>query len=217
MPLIATRALGRKEFALIQQQVPSTIATILIPMKELPQLFKDPIQAANCCSSLSTELLSTLVAFLPRRPAMTLSIGSGTGLLETLLLRQCYDIHVQAVEVSENVNQYLPGELMNIVQGTWALCAVAGDAAAWIFVYPRKTSLLQQYLHEYEKTGFVRTIIWLGPRVDYAEHKEVLDQLGSVWTVEVVGDCGISPYEILAVWQKHPIETMLSFEMRSRS
>lgn len=87
---------------------------------------------------------------------------------------------------------------MNIVHGTWALRALAGEAAAWIFVYPRLTSLLQDYIGEYGN-GAVMMIVWLGPRIDFAEHKEVLDQLGSAWTAEIVGDCGLSAYEILAV------------------
>lgn len=95
---------------------------------------------------------------------------------------------------------------MNIVHGTWALCALAGEAAAWIFVYPRRASLLQEYIEEYGN-GAVMMIVWLGPRADFAEHKEVLDQLGSAWTAEIVESCGLRPYEILVVWRKHAVES----------
>lgn len=178
-------------------------------MKRLPQLSKDPIQVADCCSSLSAELLSTLVAILPRQPALTLSIGSGTGLLEALILQQCSDIRLQAIEVSETVSQYLPVEAMNIVHGTWALYGLAGDAAAWMFVYPRQASLLQSYIGKYGDVSVV-TVVWLGPRVDFAEHRQILDQLGSAWTAEIVEDCGISTYEILAIWRKHAVELSTS-------
>ena len=178
----------------------------LLPMKKVPRLSKDPTHVADCCTSLSAALLSTLVAILPRQPALTLSVGSGTGLLEALIMRQCSDIRLQATEVSETVNQYLPRESMNIVHGTWALRALAGEAAAWMFVYPRQASLLQNYIKEYGKRA-VMTIVWLGPRVDFAEHREAFEQLGSSWTVEIVEDCGISTYEILAVWRKQAVES----------
>lgn len=175
-------------------------------MKRLPELSRDPIQVADCCSSLSADLLLTFAAILPRPPALTVSVGSGTGLLETLILRHCCDIRLRAIEVSETVNKYFPKEFMNIVNGTWALCALAGEAAAWIFVYPRQASLLQDYIVKYGN-GTVMMIVWLGPRADFAEHGEVLDQLGSAWTAEIVGDCGLSSYEMLVVWRKHAVES----------
>lgn len=178
----------------------------LLPMKRVPRLSKDPTHLADCCTSLSAELISTLVAILPRQPALALSVGSGTGLLEALIMRQCPDIRLQVTEVSETVNQYLPRESLNIVYGTWALCALAGEAAAWMFVYPRQASLLQNYIIEYGKRAVV-TIVWLGPRVDFAEHREVFEQLGSSWTIEIAKDCGISTYEILAVWRKQAVES----------
>ena len=95
---------------------------------------------------------------------------------------------------------------MNIVHGTWALCGLAGEAAAWMLVYPRQASLLQSYIRQYGD-GTVVTIVWLGPKVDFAEQREVLGQLGSAWTAEIVEDCGISTYEILAVWRKNAVES----------
>lgn len=50
---------------------------------------------------------------------------------------------------------------MNIVHGSWALRALAGEAAAWIFVYPRQTSLLQNYIEGYGN-GAVMMIVLVG-------------------------------------------------------
>lgn len=97
------------------------------------------------------------------------------------------------------------------MHGTWALCALAAEAAAWMFVYPRQASLLQNYIAEYGN-GAVATVVWLGPRVDFAEHKEVLNQLGSAWKAEIVEDCGLSSYEILGVWRKHVVDSSRAWE-----
>ena len=55
-------------------------------MPSLPSLTDRPAVYAGCCLALSTPLVAHLHSLLPKAPALTLSIGSGFGLLEALLL-----------------------------------------------------------------------------------------------------------------------------------
>ncbi|KAI0401482.1 hypothetical protein F4802DRAFT_580402 [Xylaria palmicola] len=148
-------------------------------MTTLPSLTASPTRHPGCCLSLSRPLLTTLASLLDSSispshhpsdpPALILSIGSGTGLLEELLhahldpdpppaaaappggrwrrRRWC----VEGVEVDPPaVNVHLPEDRVNRVPGTWAvLGSRARDAAALLFVYPRDGALVRRYVNAF--------------------------------------------------------------------
>lgn len=134
-------------------------------------------------------------------PSTTLSIGSGSGLLESLILHDHPNLGLFGVEVSTQVNKYLSRDRLHVVKGTWDLDDAAGSAEAWLFVYPREPYLLQTYLDEYGR-GAVRKIIWLGPRADLKEYENIVESYQADWTKEGVEDCGLVPYETLIVWTR---------------
>ncbi|THC99129.1 hypothetical protein EYZ11_001380 [Aspergillus tanneri] len=80
-----------------------------------------PTTFPNCCLSMSTPLLNHLSCLLPQRPNYTLSIGSGSGLLEALLVHRHPNLCIQGVEVHSSVNRYLADEDVHVVGGTWDL------------------------------------------------------------------------------------------------
>lgn len=142
--------------------------------------------------------MSRILQFLPSRPSFTISIGSGTGLLEALILRARPEVHLEAVEVHGlTLNQYLPEESIHFVSGTWDLCPRASKATVWMFVYPRETSLVRKYFGEFG-TDSVELLVWLGPKADYSAMCEFMS---SFWALETFDGCG-SQYELLAVWRR---------------
>ncbi|KAL6713352.1 60S ribosomal protein L16A [Lecanora helva] len=127
---------------------------------QLPQVTDHPTLLTDCCSPISTSLIDSLISILPSKPHTTLSIGSGSGILEALILDKSQDIDLQAVEVAANVNKYLPEERVQVVSGTWALASSAKDAVTWMFVYPRNITLVSKYLREFGY-GAIKSIIWI--------------------------------------------------------
>ncbi|KAI0104261.1 hypothetical protein GGR51DRAFT_229352 [Nemania sp. FL0031] len=149
-------------------------------MPTLPPLRDEPTRYPSCCISLSTPLLATIASLLSsshdpfpspntnltnNEPALLLSIGSGTGLLEELL--HAYLNHdtpsrahedegrinfwrVEGVEVNPAVNIHLPEDRINHVTGTWAVRSTrAREAAALMFVYPRDGALVRRYVETF--------------------------------------------------------------------
>lgn len=172
-----------------------------ISMKELPKLSNKPQLHPDCCASLSSTLIAKLAQILPADPSLTLSIGSGSGILEALILWDRPELHIQAVEVARNVNQYLSEENLELVSGTWHLCPLAAISTAWIFVYPREYSLVQKYLRNFG-VAFVQVLIWLGPRADLSSMEALMEN--STWVRESIDGCDISQYEALVVWRRSP-------------
>ena len=164
-----------------------------------PQLSNTAVHYPDCCSSLSIPLISKLASLLPPDPALTLSIGSGTGLLEALLLQHQSTTNLRAVEVTKEVNKYMPEALMQAVNGTWSLCQLAKDATAWMFVYPRDVGLIKKYVQAFGQ-GSASAIIWIGPVVDLQEVEG--SWLGPLWKQEVLKDCGLSEYEAMVLWSQ---------------
>ena len=166
---------------------------------QLPLLSNSVAHHPDCCSSLSIALIAKLASLLPPDPALTLSIGSGTGLLEALLLQHGSTIVLRAVEVAKDVNKYLLEGLMETVNGTWGLCQLAEDASAWVFVYPRDVSLIRKYAHTFGQGQLITSvIIWIGPVADLQEVEQT--SLGSQWELERLKDCGLSEYEAMVIW-----------------
>ncbi|KAK0636469.1 hypothetical protein B0T17DRAFT_480704, partial [Bombardia bombarda] len=156
----------------------------------LPHLTATPTRHPASCASLSLPLLSLLDAVLPAPPQATLSIGSGPGLLEALLLHHhprragaspasFYGVEVagpSSPPPTQQVNRFLPEPNAVVVAGTWA---VANEAAeGLLFVYPRQPGLVQAYLER--GAGRVRVAVWIGPKCDLDEFTRPL----RAWGVE---------------------------------
>ncbi|KAI0803460.1 hypothetical protein GGR55DRAFT_662673 [Xylaria sp. FL0064] len=155
-------------------------------MTALPSLTNKPTRHPGCCLSLSQPLLATIRALLQSipdekkssdehelaEPALILSIGSGTGLLEGLLHLYLNDgdrgrdslspasvptrdWRVEGVEVNQAAaNIHLPKDRINQVAGTWALHEPrARDATALMFVYPRDGALVRRYVEVFMAAG----------------------------------------------------------------
>ncbi|KAK1145555.1 hypothetical protein N8T08_004113 [Aspergillus melleus] len=158
------------------------------------QLSPTPTAFPNCCLSISTTLLSHLASLLPQTPSFTISIGSGSGLLEALLSLQHPDVSIEGVEVNSTVNRYIPEQHMNIVHGTWDLHPRVKDAAAWMFVYPREPNLVSRYLNEFVG-GQAKVIVWLGPRADWADYEPCFRGSAVFADVQVQEDVGLAEFE----------------------
>ena len=144
-----------------------------------------------------------LASLLPPNPALTLSIGSGTGLLEALLLVQRPTLNLKAVEVPTTNNKYMPVDKVEVVNGSRDLCSLAADASAWMFIYPRDTWLMQKYVQHFGVQK-CELIIWIGPKADHPNIEK--DLLGKVWIKEEFEDCGLKDYEIMALWRRNPLD-----------
>ncbi|KAJ5896340.1 uncharacterized protein N7473_005739 [Penicillium subrubescens] len=161
------------------------------------QLSSSPSRFPDCCLSISTNLLTTLTTLLPKKPAFTLSIGSGSGLLEGLLSHSNASISVEGVEVASTVNRYIAEEDMHVAAGAWDLYARAKEAKAWMFVYPREPKLISRYIETYGG-GEVKIIMWLGPKIDWIDH-EVIFRESVFDEVHVLEDVGLARYETAVV------------------
>ncbi|KAK3311815.1 hypothetical protein B0H66DRAFT_251309 [Apodospora peruviana] len=139
---------------------------------------RGPVRHQASCVSLSARLLSLLDNVLPEPPALTLSVGSGPGLLEAYLLKH-YLLRrssLYGVEVAEGVSRFLAEENMILVPGTWAVAGQAEEAAGLMFVYPRQAELVSSYL---EKGGAkLEVVVWIGPRCDEDDFTSVLREWG---------------------------------------
>jgi len=168
----------------------------------LPALTDVPIPYAGCCLALSTPLLHHLHTLLSPTPDFTLSIGSGYGLLEALLLAAPYSLHVIGVEVQPSPNRYLPPSYHKVVSGTRFLHPSAAEAATWLFVYPRRVAIIDEYLEAHGQ-GHMRTVIWVGPRADWDDYKSCFNE---EWQVDVrsADETGGRPWELIAIANKLP-------------
>ena len=139
---------------------------------------------------------------MPDAPASVVSIGSGTGLLEALILREKPYLSLKAVEVSQSINLYLPSAIVDVVLGTWDISSTVAEAHCWIFVYPRDPRLFKTYV-EASVDLYLAMIIWIGPRADAEAYVGLLD--GAVWTRKSCDDCGLGSYEVLMSWTRKSI------------
>ena len=172
---------------------------------KLPQLSDVAAHHPDCCSSLSKTLIAKIASLLPTKLGLALSIGSGAGLLEALLLDYRPTINLRAVEVSNDVNKYLPEDLMETVNGTWDLCNSAHDAGSWIFVYPREADLIKKYAQVFGQ-GSIKQVIWIGPLADLQEIQDTYLP-SAIWKREIIKDCGLSDYEIMVLWSRLGLRT----------
>lgn len=194
-------------------------------MTDLPALSDTPLSHPSCCLSLSTRLLETLKDLFQddsgsggESPGLVLSVGCGSGLLESLLhsyltqeaqegsvVTTTTRMRVEGVEVASATASYLSEDRANTVAGTWALCRRAEDATALMFVYPRSVDLVQRYVDAFFGNENARTVVWLGPQADWEvfrpalEGQQVLSK--ARLTIREGSGCGIGDYEMMAVLQ----------------
>jgi hypothetical protein len=167
---------------------------------KLPPITERQALHQGCCLSLSTEIIQKIAVVLPSKPSLILSIGSGTGLLEVLLIENHPNLRIEGVEVNANVNKFLPLENFHVVKGTWDLCMVASHAQVLMFVYPRSQDLLRKYLKQYGSSGNVHQVVWIGPTVDWDTFKETFDATG----LEIVQPTPLSPFETMVIARPSP-------------
>ena len=144
-------------------------------------------------------IIDHLTNLLPPNPLLTLSIGSGSGLLEHLLMSEAYSPNIHAVEISQEVNKYLSDERMQIVNGSWELSRTAKDAHAWLFVYPREVQLVKDYFRTYGDKQ-VGIVIWIGPMADVPDYQSL--SVGGQWHEVSISQSGLSDFEAMLVWKR---------------
>lgn len=142
-----------------------------------------------------------MVTLLPRKPEFTLSVGSGSGLLEAIITQIDEDVLVQGVEVNSTVNRYIAEEDMHVVGGGWGVCSRAQQASAWMFVYPRDPKLVTKYIDTYGDAGAM--IVWIGPRVDWVDYESCFRQ-SDFADLHFPESVGVSPYETVVIARKLP-------------
>jgi hypothetical protein len=187
-------------------------------------LGETPIRHADCCLGISTTLLECIDSVTlqdpSRPPGLVLSVGSGSGLFESLILERWTSQGkpgwtIEGVEVqqsglslatiaSTSANKYLPEPNYSTVKGTWDLSTRARVASVFMFVYPRSPCLVTQYCQAFSlgRDTQLHTLLWLGPKCDWADFEGCFATLDG-WSVCVVDDSrsGLFDYEMLAVIQ----------------
>ncbi|KAI4177053.1 MAG: hypothetical protein LQ343_000533 [Gyalolechia ehrenbergii] len=164
-----------------------------------PRLPSTATSIPHADSSLSSNLISALAVVLPRSPALTISVGYGHGLLEAYLVQSNPTLDIVGVDVVYLSPQFIPKAKTRIIPGTYTTSREALMAEAWLFVYPKDLALLGKYVREYGG-GKVRTIIWIGPRMDCEDVKKGVPSEG--WEMEALGEHALKDYEALAIWKK---------------
>ncbi|KAK5173763.1 uncharacterized protein LTR77_002444 [Saxophila tyrrhenica] len=156
---------------------------------------------ADLCPAISRPLVATLVDWLPPAPALTLSIGCGSGILEAILLHAAEEDHGKqlnlcAVEVPDCAVTHLPEDCVARVPNTFSIYDDAMLASTLIFVYPRQAKIIAMYLGAAKGTA-LEQIIWLGHRSDWPEAEEIL--LASSVQIQRVERPGTAEYELLVI------------------
>lgn len=168
----------------------------------LPSLSAQPTVHPGCCLALSAPFLAHLATLLPPPPGLALSVGSGYGLLEALLLAEPYCLNVVGIEVQPSSNRYLPASHHRTVPGTRFLDPLAAESTVWLFVYPRRVGLVEEYLATYGE-GEVEKVVWIGPTADWEDYKGCF---GRRWHAQVrsADEVGGRAWEVIAVGTKVP-------------
>lgn len=181
-----------------ERLLPSTAADC----PPLPGLTDKPVAYSGCCFALSAPLLAHLHSLLPPRPTLILSIGSGYGLLEALLIAEPYGLNIVGIEVEPSSNRYLPAMAHQTVYGSRFLTPLAREAATWLFVYPRRVGLVGEYLGEFNSST-VTQIIWIGPQSDWTDYAGCFKQ----WDVRTyaANQVGGRISELISIAQKRQI------------
>jgi hypothetical protein len=169
----------------------------------VPKLTASTSRHPFSCAALSLPLLDLLDAVLPPPCELTLSVGSGTGLLEALFLqrhphRSSPDSFL-GVEVSQTrpINRFLPEANTAVVPGTWAIAP--SEAEGLMFVYPRQPGLVRVYLGQGTR---LRTVVWIGPRCDVADFEAVMREWGEEDQGAMRGGALVEDGEMVMVFRR---------------
>ncbi|KAK5104853.1 hypothetical protein LTR62_002775 [Meristemomyces frigidus] len=167
----------------------------------LSQLTEKPAYFADCCAAISRPLIHTIIHLLPPPPTCVLSIGSGSGLLEAMILQVTagHQVELFGVEVPSCVNKFLPEQHVLRVPSTTSLHSDAILAQTLLFVYPRKVSLIEDYLKTF-RTGMLAQVIWYGQKNDWPEANDLLSLF--FHRVCVIDTVGVADHELLAMASK---------------
>jgi hypothetical protein len=162
---------------------------------KLGRLSEKPVFFSDCCAGISWPLLQILASRLPQHPAEVLSVGCGSGLLESILLDATEEnINILGVEVPPCLNIHLPEKRLLRVPCTASLHPDAWLASTLMFVYPRQMSLIASYLDNF-LDGALEQAVWFGQRSDWPEVRPILEK--SFCNIELVDGPGISAHELL--------------------
>lgn len=192
------------------------IVTLTKSKMDLPEISDTPSRHPDFCLSISTKLIHTLTTIIANNGPVSdnnliLSVGSGSGLLETLLLNQLKALPdsiskftIQGVEVRSSpteapMNIYLPEQHCTTVRGTWELSPLLDAADTLIFVYPREPGLVNRYLAA--RPASLRIVLWLGPRADWEVFGGCFQGLEGFEDVSIIEDdnSGVAEFEMIAV------------------
>lgn len=154
-----------------------------------------PAHHPDCCVAISDTLLDNICQLVPDHRTL-LSIGSGTGYLESQLQARRPTITVRGVEVSSSVNKHLETSHVSVVGGTWDLYDGAQEADVWLFCYPREPRLVKEYMFHHARGSRPHCIIWLGPLADWSDYEGVFSS-SSFSRLTRVSDCGAAAYEAM--------------------
>ena len=180
----------------------------------LPQVTEKPQQHGDCCLGISTALLDALTrAFHTSAPTFhVISIGSGSGLLEALLLakwvssEQSQNLTIEGIEVCSTsdtgLNRYLPEDCSTTVRGTWEVSLRAQQAGSLLFVYPRDPELISRYLQFCVNSNNLRSIVWLGPKADWENFSHCFVDIPGFDPAETIEENGLVDYEMMTVIRK---------------
>lgn len=178
--------------------------TKICKFEQLPPqpLSASPSSYPGCCLALSVLFLDYIHSILPSPPSTILSIGSGYGLLEAFLLAEPNCLNIFGVEVHPSSNRYLPSAHHRTVCGSRFLDPIATQSKAWLFVYPKRVELVDEYIREYGD-GCVEKIVWAGPMVDWEDYKQCfsMERNGILWNVATrrADEVGGRAWELIAV------------------
>ncbi|KAF2464599.1 uncharacterized protein BDR25DRAFT_242112 [Lindgomyces ingoldianus] len=166
----------------------------------MPVLTSSATVHSGCCLALSAPFLSHIHSLLPPPPDLILSIGSGFGLLEALLLAADPPPSLVGIEVQPSPNRYLARDHHREVYGTRGIHELASEASAWMFIYPRRVGLVEEYLEKFGN-GVVKIVIWIGPRADWEDYKGCF---AGAWELHVkcADQIGGRAWEVVAVATK---------------
>jgi hypothetical protein len=189
---------------------------------DLPKLYSQeaPVRFPICCLSISNKLLQILTdvfsnTALSDETPTVLSIGSGSGILEALLLAHLQSrslLNIEGVEVQQlggkaPVNRYLPEQAIYTVRGTWDVISRLQDpdVTALMFVYPRQPGLISEYIKAITEQGLkVQVIVWLGPMADWEVFEPCFSTRNGTEQFVVSerrqgAEAGLDEYELMAV------------------
>jgi hypothetical protein len=155
----------------------------------------------DLCPGVSRTLVEAITDRL--QTGLALSVGCGSGLLESMILLTLHQrdsdagpVTLVGIEVPDCAVTYLPPQHIERVQNTFSLSDDCVLASTLLFVYPRQADLIAMYL-DATVNAALEQVIWLGHRNDLQEIEPLL--LAAFYKVEHVQSAGTAPSEVLIV------------------